>query len=296
METATDLMRYLWRGGAWGFVWVKPPKVSYWLATSEVPAHFKTIERDVYFGIHPTTAIPTHNAAGKPKPPEAVRSQIPYVAAINCLFAEVDGQQCGSKAAALARVRLMIPAPSVVIDSGGGYHCYWLLDRPLVLTDAETREYARRLQARWVEHVGGDKGAKDLARVLRVPGTYNCKAEYGLPHPLVHFERVLNVTYSLHQLTGGLPADKPRPARPETAPATAAILDRQAALVAQASAGARNATLNRAAFILHFAIENGIVDRMTAENVLLQAALAAGLPEGEALRTISSGFNARGMQ
>jgi len=294
METATDLIRYLWRGGAWGFIWVKPPKVSYWRAVSEVPEHFKAIERDVYFGIHPATAIPTHNAEGKPKPPEAVRSQIPYIAAINCLFAEVDGTQSDGKDTALSNVRLMIPSPSVVIDSGGGYHCYWLLENPLVLSDVETREYARRLQARWVAYVGGDPGAKDLARVLRVPGTYNCKAEYGDPHPLVHFERILNVTYSLHQLTGVLPAEKPRTPRPAPVATDSTILDRQAALVAQAPIHKRNIALNRAAYILHFAVENGIVDRATAETVLLQAALAAGLPEYEALRTISSGLNAKG--
>jgi hypothetical protein len=293
METATDLIRYLWRGGAWGFIWVKPPKVSYWRAVSDVPEKFRTIERDVYFGIHPTTAIPTHNAAGEPRDPESVRSQIPYIAAINCLFAEVDGGQYGGKEAGLNHIRLLTPAPSVIVDSGGGYHCYWLLDNPLVITDADTREYVRNLQARWVAYVGGDTGAKDLARVLRVPGTYNCKPDYGTPHPMVHFERVLNLTYSLHQLTGVLP---PEPAARQYTPRTpdAGVLTRQAARVASAIAGARNDELNRAAYIVHFAVVSGAVDYGAAEDALLQAALSAGLPETEARRTIASGLNAKG--
>lgn len=294
MQTATDLIRYLWRGGAWGFIWVKPPKVSYWRAVSEVPEHFKAIERDVYFGVHPVTAIPTHNASGAAKPPEAVRSQIPYIAAINCLFAEVDAKAFADKVAALTHVRLMTPAPSVVVDSGGGYHCYWLLDNPLVLVDTDTRDYARRLQARWVAYVGGDLGAKDLARVLRVPGTYNCKPEYGDPHPLVHFERLLNLTYSLQQLIGALPPEPPQEQRPPASTTDAGVLQRQADAVAAAAAGTRNATLNRAAYIVHFAIDSGMVNRTTAEEVLLQAARAAGLLEDEARRTIMSGFNARG--
>ena len=56
---------------------------------------------------------------------------------------------------------------SVIIDSGGGYHCYWLLVESFVLDDDEARSRADRLQKAWVELVGGDNGARDLARVLR---------------------------------------------------------------------------------------------------------------------------------
>lgn len=39
----------------------------------------------------------------------------------------------------------------------------------------ETLSIARKTQSAWVEFVGGDAGAKDLARMLRVPGTKNYK-------------------------------------------------------------------------------------------------------------------------
>lgn len=67
-------------------------------------------------------------------------------------------------------------------------------------------------------------------------------------------------------------------------------LRREAAKVATAREGARNDTLNRAAFNLGTLIGGGEVDRADAESQLLAAARACGLPDAEALRTIESGI------
>lgn len=75
--------------------------------------------------------------------------------------------------------------PSIVIFSGGGLHCYWLFDRPVrILTDKE-RESAQRMLKRFQGmFIGLAKSqglhidnTSDLARVLRVPGTFNLKGE-----------------------------------------------------------------------------------------------------------------------
>jgi hypothetical protein len=66
-------------------------------------------------------------------------------------------------------------SPSVVVNSGGGLHLYWLFDQPVVLHDETARAQWAAVQADWVMWTGGDPGAKDLARVLRVPGTMNAK-------------------------------------------------------------------------------------------------------------------------
>jgi putative DNA primase/helicase len=134
------------------------------------------------------TQIPPTNSKGEEKPPEAVRSQIQCIAAINCLFAEFDAKHFGDdKSAILAHVESLPIAPSVIIDSGGGYHFYWLLEEPFILDTEEKRERAKRLQEAWVTFVGSDNGAKDLARVLRVPGTRNYKPDYAPDFPEVTF-------------------------------------------------------------------------------------------------------------
>ena len=144
----------------------------------------------MYFGVHPCTAIPPMNSKGEPKPPTAVRSQLPYIAAINCLFAEFDAKDFeDGKAGARAHIKALDPQPSAIVDSGGGYHCYWLLVAPFMLDSDEARARADRAQKGWVARVGSDDGAKDLARVLRIPGTHNFKEAYAPSFPEVRFMR-----------------------------------------------------------------------------------------------------------
>ena len=132
----TKLFRHLWRGGQYAFFWTTHYNRSFWFKISEMP---KSVRADyphcLFFGVHPVTEIPTTNAQGKPKPPERVRSQIKSIAVVNCLFAEFDRKCDETKHDLLNRVRLVTPTPSVIIDSGGGYHLYWLLDQPMILSD-----------------------------------------------------------------------------------------------------------------------------------------------------------------
>ena len=79
-----------------------------------------------------------------------------------------------------------LPYPSVILDTGGGYHCYWLLENTVTI-DAGNREHVKALQAAWVDLVGGDPASKDLARVLRLPGTQNRKTHYAPNFPTVTF-------------------------------------------------------------------------------------------------------------
>lgn len=108
-----------------------------------------------------------------------------YVAAVNCFYAEFDAKDWdGDKAAIFAHLDTLPLYPSVIIDSGGGYHCYWLLEYTVTVTD-DNRDTLRTMQAAWVQLVGGDDGSKDFARMLRVPGTLNVKPEYGPDFPTV---------------------------------------------------------------------------------------------------------------
>jgi hypothetical protein len=72
----------------------------------------------------------------------------------------------------------------------------------------------------------------------------------------------------------------------------AAALNSSAATVAGAAEGTRNDTLNREAFKLGRLVGGGILDQELAVAELRRAAHSAGLPPGEAARTISSGLQA----
>lgn len=81
--------------------------------------------------------------------------------------------------------------PSVVVHSGHGLQCYWLLSNPWMLTDEAERNHAADVAYGWVNSLQQIAAARgwmidsvgDLARVLRVPGTTNLK-DPGEPLPV----------------------------------------------------------------------------------------------------------------
>jgi hypothetical protein len=62
--------------------------------------------------------------------------------------------------------------PSIFVESGGGYHLYWLLKEPATKNNIPRIE---NLLKRISSHLGGDMVAAESARILRIPGTYNLK-------------------------------------------------------------------------------------------------------------------------
>lgn len=69
---------------------------------------------------------------------------------------------------------LMDAEPTCIVDSGGGFQALFLLDVPVQLDGSVEMadEFARRNHALAVG-LGGDVPAKDVSRVLRLPGTTN---------------------------------------------------------------------------------------------------------------------------
>ena len=118
---------------------------------------------------------------------------------IDCKRGEhkIDEDRLPSKAEALLWLRHDCPvAPSVVIDSGGGFHVYWLLDKPLLTPTNRERSKARGIFKGWHELLAGlfkQRGwhldnVSDLPRVLRLPGTLNCKGPDPLPVAYAPFD------------------------------------------------------------------------------------------------------------
>ncbi len=189
-EQTMALLAHSWQGGQYAYFWTpdgepyfskryqeeRIAKVSLWFPLTRrwptVPAAWH--ERNVYFGVHPTSSAGEHWQ----------RARIGTVATVNSLFAEFDAEDYGSKAAIWEHLQSLPIFPTCIVDSGGGLHCYWWLNEQYIIND-ENRAYMKRCQAAWVDMVGGDDGAKDLARVLRLPGWQNRKPERGPDFPTV---------------------------------------------------------------------------------------------------------------
>jgi len=70
--------------------------------------------------------------------------------------------------------------PSLVVESSPGrFHRYWLLAEPWPADERGRADHAAVME-RMIESYGSDPNAKDLSRVLRVPGFLNRK--HGDPH------------------------------------------------------------------------------------------------------------------
>jgi len=80
--------------------------------------------------------------------------------------------------------------PAAIVHSGGGLHAYWLFDHPRMLEDGADRERAQQLSTAFqleMLRLAKMRGwaldnTSDLARVLRLPGTWNHK--YVPPRPV----------------------------------------------------------------------------------------------------------------
>jgi putative DNA primase/helicase len=183
-KKAQEFINALHAGGGWGFYWTLPDKKTHWFESGQ-PADIPQDDH-VYFGVHPSNKNGGQNQ----------RSKADSIRAINCLYADFDAKD-KDKSELLTDIALLSAPPSILIDSGGGYHAYWLLESTYPLNTSGQRERADKIQKQWVSYVGADDGAKDLARVLRVPGTLNRKYDPARPVEFVEGFVDLDKRYSL---------------------------------------------------------------------------------------------------
>jgi len=189
MSDASKLLNRLHTGGSFGFFWTKPGKRSHWFECGDSAAP-REIKRDneVYFGIHPVAECGQSNT----------RSSNETIECVNALYADIDAKSFGGDIElARSAVDGLVPAPSAVVASGGGFHCYWFSDKTRKLKTPKIRDRISRLQKHWVAFVKGDPGVNDLARILRVPGTYNHKYT---PPRLVELIEFHDIEYAWDEL------------------------------------------------------------------------------------------------
>ena len=135
---------------------------------------------DVYFGV-----LPRNGRSGSQQD----------VCAASCLFCDIDGGDAGAEGAIALFKASGLPAPHIAVKSGGGAHLYWLLSETILLPDHAARESFKRTLRRLCRKIGGaspgahaDTSACEVARILRVPGTFNHKRETPRPVKLLRMD------------------------------------------------------------------------------------------------------------
>lgn len=220
IDTLDRFLDHLHRGGKVAHWWCYENKASIWFDVNDRRPYPSSWDKsNVYFSIHPCTQIPDNGK--ETKQANYRKSRLEFIAAVNCFFAEFDAKVYGDKESMFAHLWDLPIYPSVVINSGGGLHCYWLLSSTVSIDDAN-REYIKDLQYAWVDLVGGDDDSKDLPRVLRPVGSQNRKPKYAPNYPTISFvecdfERLYTLE-DIERLTWDIRKKQPQKSEKKKAP------------------------------------------------------------------------------
>lgn len=189
----------------------------------------RDIFSELYFAMATQGRTGGMTSSGKPK---AYRhtSNAMMVKSIWCELDVKDGHFTSVEEAEAALIvftmEALLPPPSAIVRSGGGLHVYWISDKPL--TPDEWRPYAEGLKAEILRtELKSDTAiVADLARVLRIPGTFNNKIP-NQPRPVVlaHLGTDYDFSTALAHIAAKAPPRSTAPKRDVTAAVTPAAFD-----------------------------------------------------------------------
>jgi putative DNA primase/helicase len=125
-----------------------------------------------------------------------------------------------------------LPTPSAWVHSGGGVYPWWLLEEPYDVSQPSNRIMAEQIASgleKVTKHAADGLGwhfgvgVRDLARVLRLPGTVNRKKGLArqcriLEPASYEFYTITDLYATVMDLVGNLPADKVAQTRPAPKP------------------------------------------------------------------------------
>ena len=171
----------------WMYIWTLQEKKSYSVKIDEhLSENIKNLARrlsgeqkDVYYSVG---TVPAPIQPNK-------RALEDDMTSIGCVWVDIDSGTA-HKAKNLPKtiqeaMEILPPEfpPSIIVHSGHGLHVYWLLKNPIYITNPEIRgktiTMVRKVQ-QLIRNNASKRGWKidptaDLARVLRVPNTWNYK-------------------------------------------------------------------------------------------------------------------------
>ena len=111
--------------------------------------------------------------------------------------------------------------PTIMVKSGGGYHCYWKLKEP---AGPDEIEQVEKILYGLAQSLRGDRASAEAARILRVPNSKNWKYQPPRPVVLTHCN---GSEYSLGDFDF-LPEPEPverQPSKKETQAEIQAVMD-----------------------------------------------------------------------
>ena len=179
--------------------------------------------------------------------------------------------------------------PSIIVSSGGGVHGYWLIESPLAINDNTSVRVRRALHgiANAVGE-GGDANVRDLARVMRLPGTINTKR--GAACKVVDF---IPMRYHFSDLERVFSRFAPREAPVERrAPPLAAPAPMPRWVQVYLETGAREGERNKRAYAAARALLDAGFSAVDVENLVGARAAADGLDAHEIKTLLRSAANA----
>lgn len=121
---------------------------------------------NIFIGVNP------RNGAGGTKT---------HVEVVRSVWTDIDDVQAAEAVERWSAVRL--PPPSIFVNSGHGVHAYWLLEKPFVIQAGRDRARFEAMLQSLYGSLQADS-VSDVSRVLRLPGTWNCKSARNGIRPL----------------------------------------------------------------------------------------------------------------
>lgn len=126
---------------------------------------------------------------------------------------DIDGDKAGSKE---SQLKLIDEAPllaSAVVETSSGYHVWFRAEEGETQTP---EEYKKFLNERLIPYFKADTNAKDISRVLRLPGTMHMKDPDPEQHVYCPIVRFSKARYTLAEMTKAFPVlVEPQPKRPK---------------------------------------------------------------------------------
>lgn len=96
------------------------------------------------------------------------------VMSVNALWVDIDCVKQGLPGQQVIDALEFLPhRPTIIINSGGGLHAYWMLEEPVDPQD--DRERLTQALRALVHILAGDIRCAEVARIMRLPGTMNSK-------------------------------------------------------------------------------------------------------------------------
>lgn len=169
-------------GDAEGYIslWEKSTKKTCFIDVSKIDTIVDTamsISNDIYFGV---------GLGCSPK--DIGRFKAEDIKILPALFLDIDVAGDAHKSTnlpanfniALEFLRELPIEPSIVVSSGSGLHVYYVFKEPWELDSAEEQLKAQQILKGWESYVRSRckwtiDSVAELARVLRLPNTFNCK-------------------------------------------------------------------------------------------------------------------------